>query len=62
MKTTLLVRLYGSKTALADALGIYKQAISQWGDDAPLLRQYQLRERRPTIDAELAALVEQEAA
>jgi hypothetical protein len=53
MKTDQLVRLYGSKTAIAEALTISKQAISEWGDDVPLLRQYQLRERRPTIDQEL---------
>ncbi len=34
----------GSVRKLADALGITEQAVSQWGDEVPPLRAYQLRE------------------
>jgi transcriptional repressor of cell division inhibition gene dicB len=33
---------YGSKTALAEALGISRAAVSLWGDTVPEARQYQL--------------------
>lgn len=38
------VRLMGSKSKVAQALGISRQAVSAWGDDVPPLRAYQLRE------------------
>lgn len=34
----------GSAKSLADALGITESAVSQWGDNVPILRQYQLKE------------------
>lgn len=34
----------GSVRKLADALGITEQAISQWGENVPELRVYQIRE------------------
>lgn len=42
MKKEDAINHYGSPTQLARALGITLQAIGQWGDDVPLLRQYQL--------------------
>lgn len=35
---------FGSRRALAEALGISQPAIAQWGDEIPELRQYQIRE------------------
>ena len=34
----------GSIRKLAEALGITEQAVSQWGDEVPELRVYQIRE------------------
>ena len=34
----------GSRRRLAEALGITTQAVAQWGDTVPLLREYQIRE------------------
>lgn len=42
MKKADAVKHYGSPSALAKALGITLQAVGQWGDDVPELRQYQL--------------------
>ena len=44
MKTQKAVALFGSANRLAKMLGITRQAISQWGEDVPLLRQYQIDE------------------
>ena len=33
--------------AIAAALGITTQAVYRWGDDVPILRVFQLREKRP---------------
>lgn len=60
MKTEAVTRVFGTKVAIADFLGISKQAVSDWGDEVPPLRQYELRERRPTIDQEIAALPQEE--
>jgi transcriptional repressor of cell division inhibition gene dicB len=39
------IDLYGGSTrALAEALGLSVQAVHQWGDKVPLLRQYQIKE------------------
>lgn len=35
---------FGSVTALADALGIERQAIYMWGAQVPIRRQYELEE------------------
>jgi hypothetical protein len=43
MKTQDAIDLFGSKVAIAEALGISKQAVTEWGDDVPLGRQYQLQ-------------------
>lgn len=44
MKKTEAIEAFGTATALADALGITIGAVSQWGDDVPELRVYQIRE------------------
>lgn len=43
MKTQDAIDYYGSRDALADALGIDRSATHHWGDDVPELRQYQLQ-------------------
>jgi hypothetical protein len=47
MKTTNAIELAGGVSALAEVLGITHSAVSQWGDEIPRLREYELRERRP---------------
>lgn len=42
MKTELAVDYFGTKAAIADALGIKKSAVSQWGDTIPKGRAYQI--------------------
>lgn len=42
MLTRDAIDYYGSVGALAEALGITRHAIYQWGETVPLLRQYQL--------------------
>ena len=44
MKKTEAIKLFGGLSELAEALGITTQAISQWGDDVPQLRVYQINE------------------
>lgn len=34
---------FGGKKKLADALGIYPSAVTQWGEIVPLGRQYQIQ-------------------
>ena len=42
MKTIDAVKFFKTKTALAKALGITKQAVTQWGEDVPYIRQLQI--------------------
>lgn len=49
------IEIFGSARALANAIGVTEQAVSQWGDVVPELRVYQLRE----IIRELSAIDEQ---
>lgn len=42
MRTELAVDYFGTKAAIADALGIKKSAVSQWGDTIPKGRAYQI--------------------
>lgn len=42
MKTELAIDYFGSKAAIADALGIKKSAVSQWGETIPRGRAYQI--------------------
>lgn len=43
MKTQAAIEHFGSKSAVAAALGIYKQAVSQWGELVPETRAYQIQ-------------------
>jgi DNA-binding transcriptional regulator YdaS (Cro superfamily) len=54
MKTQTAITLAGSASALAELLGITQSAISQWGDDVPQARLWQLRVIRPAWFAEKA--------
>lgn len=47
MKTQDAIDLAGSRSALARILGLTPSAITQWGDEIPKLRVYELRELRP---------------
>lgn len=47
MKTAHAIHLAGSAAALAKLLGITPSAISQWGEEVPPLRMYELRDRKP---------------
>jgi len=42
MRKITVIRHFGSNTLVAEALGTTKQAVGQWGDKVPELRQYQL--------------------
>lgn len=42
MTTSHAVKYFGSKAALAKALGINKGAVSQWGETIPQGRAYQI--------------------
>lgn len=41
------IRYAGSSVALAQILGVSKQAVSAWGERLPPLRVFQLRELKP---------------
>lgn len=47
MKTETAIKLAGTSAELARILGLSRAAISQWPDDVPLLRVYQLKEKKP---------------
>lgn len=42
MKTSDVVAYFGSKKKVADALGVGKSAITNWGENVPESRQYQI--------------------
>lgn len=42
MKLKEVADFFGGKKKLADALGIYPSAVTQWGKTVPLGRQYQI--------------------
>ncbi|ABE56543.1 conserved hypothetical protein [Shewanella denitrificans OS217] len=42
MKTKQAISYFGNKLKLAKALNVSKSAISQWGEDVPELRAYQI--------------------
>ena len=48
MKTQQAIQLAGSSKALAEMLGITGGAISQWGEEVPAARIWQLQVLRPT--------------
>lgn len=47
MDTKQAIEKAGSAVALAELLGITRQAISQWGDSVPQARVWQLKVLRP---------------
>ena len=55
MKTQTAIELAGSTTALAKLLGITQSAVSQWGEDVPQGRLWQLRVLRPKWFSKVAA-------
>jgi hypothetical protein len=67
MKTEDAIKEFGNSVReLAQALGITREAIYQWGEEVPPLRMYQIREiiaRREKLGADdTAAITQQEAA
>jgi len=62
MKTQTAIALAGSATALAELLGITPSAISQWGEDVPQARLWQLRVIRPKWFSKAEKLAAKEAA
>ena len=44
MKKSTAIELLGGVTQLAEALCIKPQAVSQWGEDVPKLRSYEIKE------------------
>ena len=44
MKTNDAIEKFGGVRALAEALGIWPQAVYAWGEDVPKLREYEIRE------------------
>ena len=52
MKTAKAIQLAGGHKALADLFGITQSAISQWGEDVPQAREWQLRVIKPEWFAE----------
>lgn len=49
MRKSSVIAALGSGQAVADLLGISRAAVSNWGDEVPALRAYQLRELRPDL-------------
>lgn len=47
METKEAISLAGSRLALANMLGVTRQAVSTWGDTLPLHREQQLQAIRP---------------
>lgn len=56
MRTSDVLKVYGGAAAVARILGIKSQAVSQWPEEVPELRQYKLREVDPQIDIKIAAV------
>lgn len=42
MKTKDAIAKFGSAKKLADALGVWPQAVYKWGEDVPELRRFQI--------------------
>ena len=63
MKTQTAIDYYGGRDELAKALGIDRSATHHWGDEVPLLRQYQLEViTKGDLVADVIATRHQEAA
>lgn len=52
MKTEEAIKAFGSIKALADALGIWPQAVYSWGEYVPPLRAYQIKDILAKKDAD----------
>ena len=44
MKTKEAIQFFGGLKPLADALGIWPQAVYRWGENVPPLRAFQIKE------------------
>jgi len=44
MKKTEAIDYFGNEARLAQALGLSRSAVNQWGDTVPPLRAYQIRD------------------
>lgn len=53
MKTKDVLQKLGGNASTARLLGITHGAVSQWGEEPPLLQQYRLRELRPDLFGEV---------
>lgn len=42
MKTTEAIAWFGSRKKMADALGIWPHATYRWGENPPMLRQFEI--------------------
>lgn len=42
MKKQAAIKYFGSISKLAEALNIKSQAVSQWNEDVPIMRQFQI--------------------
>mgnify|MGYP003659349276 FL=1 len=42
MKTTEAIEWFGSRKKMADALGIWPHATYRWGENPPMLRQFEI--------------------
>jgi len=49
MDKTYVINKLGGPAAVADLLGITRQAVEKWPEKVPALRVYQLRELRPDL-------------
>lgn len=58
VKTKAVIALYGSVVAVCEQWTppLTRSAVYQWGEEVPELRAYQLREKNPEIDEQLAEL------
>lgn len=43
MKVSKAVKFFGSKIRIAEALGITRSAVTNWGDNVPELREFQIK-------------------
>lgn len=61
MKKSDLIAVFGTLDQIGEAFAPFnhgepltRSAVSQWGEDIPALREYQLRELQPDIDKRIA--------
>jgi DNA invertase Pin-like site-specific DNA recombinase len=58
MKTKDVIDYFGSKKAVADALGIWPQAVYRWGEDVPDAQAYRIQQIVRQDDATLSAVLD----